>query len=159
MKAWKSFATAALLFVSVHGICDDQSDLLASQQQAIALYPDLAVAGSAFHTLFMRAAAQKRQTDPDFMSHTYWPLALAKTLLPPPQSVQYSVKQALEGGAICYVNGGVFYIDGLKAFDNDRGTANVWRAPDFGGQTVGAGYKKYPALTISASKALEVSQQ
>jgi hypothetical protein len=107
----------------------------------------------------MQAAVRKRQSDPEFMSHTYWPLALAKSLLLAPTPIQYVVKQALENGAVCFVNGQEFYIDGLKAYDNGHGTANVWRAPDFGGQTVGAGYKKYPGLTTSASKALEVAQQ
>jgi hypothetical protein len=125
-----------------------------AQRQATALYPDLAVPGSGFHTAFLRAVAELRQRDPNFTSDSSWPLKVAKSLAPEPVTLRYTIVQALEKGAVVEAGSERVYIEGLTGLDGDRGQVRVWPAGEFGGQTVGAGFRKMKGYTTSCSSAL-----
>jgi hypothetical protein len=48
------------------------------QKKAMALYPDLSVAGSDFNTLFLRHVRELEKTSPQFMQEPSWPVLLAR---------------------------------------------------------------------------------
>ena len=151
------FTTLAILCFGISVAVHAQTVYDAATQDLYKLYPDMRNSENAFYRAYAAEAARLKQTNPDFFNNPAWPLLIAKSLLPPPQRISYRVAQALDGGALCQIlgqGGQRVYIYGINALDDDKGEAVVYPAGTFGGNTVAAGYKKYPAYATSAAIAV-----
>ncbi len=78
----------------------DDPTLAAAHAVAVAKYPDLGVAGSAFQRVFQTEVSRLKVSSPEVFDTMHWPLQLADRLAPPSSSVSGNVRTVREDGVI-----------------------------------------------------------